>query len=104
MKVTRLRIISASEKLEPSLTGPEPCVLPLDDSPKTDVTQSKSSRFFTIVNDILLSNLPRKTAKTVKLIQSQLYSPTGAHLIRYQVRPFFASPHLNGVGGDTYEC
>lgn len=82
---------------EPSLRGPEPCALPLDDSPKTDVTQSKSGRFSQVVNDILPSILPQNADSCPRY-------PTGAHLITDQVRPFCASPHLNGVGGDTYEC
>lgn len=47
---------------EPSLPGPEPGVLPLDYSPVSDVTESKSSPFPGLLSDILPSNLPKKPA------------------------------------------
>ncbi len=89
---TRL-LIKCSEKLageegfEPSLRDPESRVLPLDDSPKTDVIKSKSSPLPGLLSDILPSILPQKTRKIGQLIQSQLPKPAGAHLIRDQVRP-----------------
>ncbi len=74
--------LAGEEGFEPSLRGPGPRVLPLDDSPATDVrchvhdiTESKSRRFSELVNDILPLISPQKTAGEGKLIQSLLPNP-----------------------------
>ena len=58
-----------------------------------DVTESKIRRFFRGVNIFPPLVLPQKAAETGQLVQSQLFNPTGAHLIINQVR-----------GGDAYAC
>ncbi len=83
---TRLLInkLAGEPGFEPGLHGPEPCVLPLDDSPVTrhdelparasNVTELKSRRFSELVNDILPSIValatPQKAAEIGQLIQS----------------------------------
>ncbi len=97
MKTTRLSSmkmikLAGEEGFEPSLRGPEPRVLPLDDSPATDVrchvhdiTESKSSPLPAFLNDILPSIValatPQKAAGILKLIQSQLYNPPNIPII-----------------------
>ncbi len=81
MKETRLRIMAGEPGFEPGLPGPEPGVLPLDYSPATDVTESKSRRFSEVVNDILPLHLPQKTRKIGQLIQSQLPNPPNTPII-----------------------
>ncbi len=80
--------VSTSENLagepgfEPGLRGPEPRVLPLDDSPASDVTESKSSPPPGLLSGIIPLNLPQKRAGIVKLLQSQLYNPrTPYHIL-----------------------
>ncbi len=85
---TRLLIIlplsnklAGEEGFEPSLRDPESRVLPLDDSPKTDITESKSSPLPRLLNGILPSILPQKTAGTGQLLQSQLPSSPNPPII-----------------------
>ncbi len=95
MKVTRLRTIdemAGEEGFEPSLTGPGPVVLPLDDSPATDVTQSKSSPLPGLLNTIMPLNLPQKAARIGQLIQSQLPNP---------LRPII-SPHPADINAPAH--
>ena len=75
MKETTLRIMAGEPGFEPGLPGPEPGVLPLDYSPATDVTESKSSPLPGLVNDILPLNSPQKRRGIGLLIQSQLPNP-----------------------------
>jgi hypothetical protein len=80
MKETRLRIMTISEKLageegfEPSLRDPESRVLPLDDSPKTDVTESKFSPLPGLLNNILSSIVPHGTPQKAVEIGQQIQS------------------------------
>ena len=86
MKLARrllIKELAGEEGFEPSLPGPEPAVLPLDDSPATDVTESKSGPFPELLNTIRPMILTRGS-------KSLSSNPTGAHLNMYQVRPIFA--------------
>ncbi len=81
-EVNTSKKLDGGEGFEPSLHGPEPCVLPLDYSPATDVrchlhdvTESKSGRFFGVVNGIIPLNLPQKRAGIGQLLQSLLSYP-----------------------------
>ena len=75
--------LAGEEGFEPSLHGPEPCVLPLDYSPVPDVTESKSSPLPGVLNGILPLNLPlpspwegpQKAAEIGQQIQSLLSNP-----------------------------
>ena len=80
---TRLLIKLAGEPgFEPGLDGPEPSVLPLDYSPKTYLTELKSSPLPGLLNDMLPSILPQKAARIGQLLQSQLSNP---RLAQYQI-------------------
>ena len=68
----KVKKLAGEEGFEPSLRDPESRVLPLDDSPATDVIesdgacaplQSKSRRFAPRGNGLLPSALPQKTTK-----------------------------------------
>ena len=71
--------LAGEEGFEPSLAESESAVLPLDDSPVTDLrchlpdaTKSKSSPLPGVLNGIVPSILPQKAAKIGKLLQSPL--------------------------------
>ena len=68
-------MLAGEEGFEPSLPGPGPGVLPLDDSPATEALESKSSPLPVFLNGILPSILPQKAAGIRQLIQSQLPNP-----------------------------
>ena len=78
--------LAGEEGFEPSHRDPESRVLPLDDSPATDVrcdvqhiTESKSSPLAGIINAIIPLKLPLKLPARAKKVGT-------AHLINSQVR------------------
>ena len=86
--------LAGEEGFEPSLPGPEPGVLPLDYSPATDVTESKSSPLSGLLNTIIPLNLPQKRTGIGKLTQSLLSDPLTGTLgqvsFRIPVKGLFA--------------
>ncbi len=81
MKETRLRIMAGEPGFEPGLRDSESRVLPLDDSPKTDVTESKFRPLASLPRYILPLILPRKIAGIGQLLQSQLPNPRNPPII-----------------------
>ena len=73
--------LAGEEGFEPSHRDPESRVLPLDDSPATDVTELKSSPPPGLLSDILPSIFHQKAAGIGQLIQSQMPNPPSPPII-----------------------